>query len=97
MYIVVLATGAFLYSLHTIYIASAMDVARGQAQSTVVSLIYGASFLGAFSPWVAGLIVDAYGTPSAFIYGGVMVILGAAILAATPPAPNLHPRNGGLG
>lgn len=83
LYIVVLAAGAFLYSLHTIYIAAAMDVARGQAQSTVVSLIYGASFLGAFSPWVAGVIVDAFGTPSAFIYGGVMVILGAALLAAT--------------
>ena len=78
-----MAAGAFLYSLHTIYIAAGMDVARGQAQSTVVSLIYGASFLGAFSPWVAGVIVDAYGTPSSFIYGGVMVILGAALLAAT--------------
>ena len=66
----VLAMGAFLYSLHTIYIASAMDVAEGQAQSTVVSLIYGASFLGAFSPWVAGVIVDRTEISNAFIYGG---------------------------
>ncbi len=79
----VLAMGAFLYSLHTIYIASAMDVAEGQAQSTVVSLIYGASFLGAFSPWVAGVIVDSTEISNAFIYGGAMVIIGAIILALT--------------
>ena len=79
----ILAMGAFLYSLHTIYIASAMDVAQGQAQSTVVSLIYGASFLGAFSPWVAGVIVDRTEISNAFIYGGAMVIIGAIILALT--------------
>ena len=80
---VVLAMGAFLYSLHTIYIAGAMDVARGRAQSTVVSLIYGASFLGAFSPWVAGRIVDLTQTSNAFIFGGATVILGALLLSAT--------------
>ena len=81
--IAVLAMGAFLYSLHTIYIAGAMDVAQGQAQSTVVSLIYGASFIGAFSPWVAGWVADQWGNSSSFIYGGVLVILGALILWAT--------------
>ena len=79
----VLAMGAFLYSLHTIYIAGAMDVAQGQAQSTVVSLIYGASFLGAFSPWIAGVIVDLTEVSNSFIYGGVLVILGALVLSAT--------------
>ena len=44
--IIALAMGAFLYALHAIYIGAAMDVAQGEAQSTVVSLIYGASFLG---------------------------------------------------
>ncbi len=79
----VLAMGAFLYSLHTIYIAGAIDVAQGQAQSTVVSLIYGASFFGAFSPWVAGVIVDLSDTSTSFVYGGGMVILGALILSMT--------------
>ena len=79
----VLAMGAFLYSLHTIYIAGAMDVARGRAQSTVVSLIYGASFLGAFSPWVAGRIVDLTQTSNAFIFGGAMVIIGVIVLSLT--------------
>ena len=81
--IVVLAMGAFLYSLHTIYIAGAMDVAQGQAQSTVVSLIYGASFIGAFSPWMAGWVADQWGNSSSFIYGGALVILGAIILWIT--------------
>lgn len=83
LFIVVLAMGAFLYSLHTIYIAGAMDVAQGQAQSTVVSLIYGASFIGAFSPWVAGWVADQWGNSSSFIYGGALVILGALILWIT--------------
>ena len=81
--IVVLVMGAFLYSLHTIYIAGAMDVAQGQAQSTVVSLIYGASFIGAFSPWAAGWVADQWGNSATFIFGGVLVILGALILWAT--------------
>ena len=77
----ILAMGAFLYSLHTIFIAAAMDVAGGEVQSTVVSLIYGASFLGTTSPILAGIIADTYGTPSAFLYGGGVVLLSSFILA----------------
>ena len=43
------------------FIAAGMDVARGNVQSTVVSLIYGAGFLGTFSPWFAGYLVDRFG------------------------------------
>ena len=78
----VLVMGAFVYSLHTIFIAAAMDVAGGKAQSTVVSLIYGASFLGSFSPYIAAMIVDEFGLRSAFLYSGVMVILATLLLAA---------------
>ena len=79
--IIALAMGAFLYALHAIYIAAAMDVSQGEAQSTVVSLIYGASFLGAFSPFLAGVIVDAGTTSDAFVYGGVAVFLAGVVLA----------------
>ena len=79
--IIALAMGAFLYALHAIYIAAAMEVAQGEAQSTVVSLIYGASFLGAFSPFLAGVIVDAGTISDAFVYGGVMVFLAGVVLA----------------
>ncbi|MCY3544378.1 MAG: MFS transporter [Chloroflexi bacterium] len=81
--IIALAMGAFLYALHAIYIAAAMDVAEGEAQSTVVSLIYGASLLGAFSPFLAGVIVDLGTTSDSFIYGGISVIAAAALLAIT--------------
>ena len=79
--IIALAMGAFLYALHAIYIAAAMDVSQGEAQSTVVSLIYGASFLGAFSPFLAGVIVNFGTTSDAFVYGGVMVFLAGVVLA----------------
>ena len=61
--------------------AAALDAARGVAQSTVVSLIYGAGFLGTFSPFVAGLISDKYGIHSVFVYGGVMLIFPTVLLA----------------
>jgi len=80
MMLTVLALGAFLYSLHTIFIAAAMDVAGGQVQSTVASLIYGAALLGAVSPILAGILADAYGVPSAFLFGGAVVLLSTFIL-----------------
>ena len=81
--IIALAMGAFLYALHAIYIAAAMDVAEGEAQSTVVSLIYGASLLGAFSPFIAGVIVDLGSNSDAFVYGGAAVIAAAVLLGLT--------------
>ena len=79
---IIVARGAFTYSLHHIFIAAALDAARGHVQSTVVALIYGAGFLGSFSPFVAGLISDRYGIHSAFIYGGVVLLLPTALLIA---------------
>ena len=79
--VVILAMGSFQYSLHSIFIASAMDVAQGESQSTVVSLIYGAGFFGVFSPVLAGIIIDATVTQNAFLYGGVVVLISAVILA----------------
>ena len=80
LWINVLVMGAFVYSLHVIFIAAAMDVSEGKAQSTVVSLIYGASFLGSFSPYIAALIVDGFGLQSAFVYSGVMVLIATVLL-----------------
>jgi MFS family permease len=86
--IIALAMGAFLYALHAIYIAAAMDVAQGEAQSTVVSLIYGASLLGAFSPFIAGVIVDFGSNSDAFVYGGAAVI-GASVLLGLTRLPKV--------
>jgi MFS family permease len=49
-------------------------------QSTVVALIYGAGFLGTFSPYIAGLLVDEFGIHSAFLYGGVVSVLATVVL-----------------
>lgn len=94
--LVVLAMGSFLYSLHTIFIAGAIDVAEGQSQSTVVALIYGASFFGTFSPFLAGLIVDATIITNAFVYAGVIVLASTVILAITkmPKTANQLAGNG---
>lgn len=77
----VLAMGAFLYSLHVIFIAAAMDVAEGEAQSTVVSLIYGASFLGVLAPLFAGIIVDASVTSNAFIFAAVVSLASVVVFS----------------
>ncbi len=79
--LVILAMGAVLYALHTIFIAAAMDIAGGEVQSTVVSLIYGASFLSIISPLIAGYIVDTTTTTNAFLYGGAVVLFATVILA----------------
>lgn len=80
LFISVLVRGALTYSLHHIFVAAALDAARGVAHSSVVSLIYGAGFLGTFSPYVAGLISDNYGIHGAFFYGGVVLIVPTVIL-----------------
>lgn len=76
----IIAMGAFMYSLHALFIASALDVAGGQLHSTVVSMIYGASFLGILAPVLAGLVADRYGTENAFLFAGALVLLSAVIM-----------------
>ena len=83
LFVAVLVRGALTFSLHHIFVAAALDAARGLAQSTVVSLMYGSGFLGAFSPYIAGLISDRYGIHSAFVYSGVVLIFPTVILALT--------------
>ena len=80
LFVIVVVKGAFKFSLHHIYVAAAIDAARGHAQSTVVSLIYSAGLIGVFSPYVAGLISDSYGIHSAFVYGGSVLLLPTLLL-----------------
>ncbi len=71
--IVILLLGTFLFSLHAILIASATELAGESMQSTTVSLIYAASFVGALAPTIAGVLTDAYGFTSTFLFAGVLV------------------------
>ena len=86
--ITIMAMGTVLYALHAIFIAAAIEAAAGAVQSTVVSLIYGASFIGTLSPVIAGLIWDNYGVEATFVYGGALVLLGTLVLAAMLRLPN---------
>ncbi len=81
--IVVLLLGTFLFSLHAILIASATELAGESMQSTTVSLIYAASFVGALAPTVAGILTDAYGFESAFVFAAALVSLSAVTLVFT--------------
>ena len=81
--IVVLLLGTFLFSLHAILIASATELADESMQATTVSLIYAASFVGALAPTVAGVLTDAYGFSSTFLFAAVLVALSAVILFFT--------------
>jgi MFS family permease len=76
----VFAMGAFLYSLHTVFIAAAMDVSGGKSQATVVSLIYSASLLGTASPIFTGLLIDEFGLKSAFLFSGIISLLATILL-----------------
>ena len=76
----VILKGAFSFPLHHMFIATAMDIAGEKVQSTIVALIYGAGFLGTFSPYLAGHLVDNFGIHSAFIYGGMVSALAAVML-----------------
>ncbi len=86
--LIILAKGAFKFSLHHIFIAAAIDTSKGEAQSTVTSFMYGAGLLGIFSPAVAGAISDAYGIHAAFTFGGVLTLFALAVLVRyRAPAP----------
>ena len=76
----VIARGMFKFSLHHIFVAAAIDTARGQVQSTIVSLVYGSSILGIISPTISGLIADRYGIQSGFFYAGSLSMLALLIL-----------------
>lgn len=79
----VLVRGSLTFSLHHIVVAAALDAAKGASSSTVTSLIYGAGFLSALSPYIAGIISDRYGIQSAFVYGGLILIIPTLILLSS--------------
>ena len=84
----IMAMGTVLYALHAIFIAAAIEAAEGAVQSTVVSLVYGASFIGTLSPVIAGLIWDNYGVEATFVYGGALVLLGTLVLVVMLRLPS---------
>jgi MFS family permease len=90
--IVIVLLGTFLFSLHAILIAAAAELAGEAMQATTVSLIYSASFVGALAPTFAGVLADAYGFGSTFLFAAILVALSAVTLAVTKlPGSRLRP------
>jgi len=81
--LVILALGAFLFSLHAILISTAAELVSEEMQSTVVSMIYASSFLGAAAPTIAGVLADAYGLKITFVLSSALVGVAAIVLAGT--------------
>ena len=74
--ILILIIGIFAYSLHAIFIAYAINNTETKMRSTIIALVYGVSFMGAFAPILAGAIGDFWGTQNTFIFAGLVTILG---------------------
>lgn len=89
--LVILALGVFVFSMQSILTSAAVELAGEGMHSTVVSLIYASSFVGSLSPTVAGVLADAYGLRTAFLFSFVLVALAAAVLALTPLRPRAAP------
>ena len=81
--IVILLLGTFLFSLHAILISAASELTEQSMQSTIVSLIYASSFVGALSPTMAGVLADSTGLKSTFLLAAALVGISAAILTLT--------------
>ncbi|MBM3933356.1 MAG: MFS transporter [SAR202 cluster bacterium] len=79
--VIIVVAGSFKFTLQHIFVAAAIEAAKGQSQSTVVSLIYGASILGILSPFIAGVVSDSFGIESAFIYAAGMAAVATVLLA----------------
>jgi FSR family fosmidomycin resistance protein-like MFS transporter len=81
--LVILLLGTFLFSLHAILISAASELTEASMQSTIVSLIYASSFIGALSPTLAGVLADSYGLKSTFLLAASLVGISAVILVLT--------------
>ena len=75
----ILIVGIFTYSLHAIFIAYAINNTETKMRSTVIALVYGVTFMGAFAPVLAGALGDLWGTQYTFIFAGTVTILGGLV------------------
>ena len=78
------ALGAFLFSGMALLLAAAADVVGSEAQATTVSMVFSAStFFAGFSPFFAGLVADAFGTQSVFLYASIIALATSAYTIMT--------------
>ena len=82
--LVIGALGLFFYSLATVTQATVMDVASINVQASGVGVVTLVSlFLSLPGPIIAGVLVEEFGTQTAFLFAGVVTLLSASLLAVT--------------
>ena len=78
--VLVIVMGAFLFSLMSILLAAATDLVPRDVQATTVSLVFGAAIIvSGLSPYIGGLLADAFGVKSTFLLASGMVLMAALI------------------
>ena len=77
----IVGVGAFAFPLLAIFLAAASDIAGEHLQATTVALVFAATTVfSGISPFVSGLLADAYGVPSVFVFAGGASLVTAAML-----------------
>ena len=91
--LVIIAVGAFIFTFHSIFVATAMDLTATEVHGTTVALCYSSSFIvGAIGPIVGGVLADAFGVKATFLFAGAVVVATAFLLwALRVPKPQLAP------
>ena len=80
--LVIGAMGLFFYGTGNIATAAVMDLSSSHVQGSTMSVM--SVFRHVFTlpaPIIAGVIVTALGTEAAFIYAGVLLLIGAVIIS----------------
>ena len=83
--ILIALLGTFFYSDQPILTAAALDiVGESVATTTLGSLSFVKFVFSALSPLIAGFLYDTYSMNYVFYYVGVLMVVGAIILAFLP-------------
>jgi len=79
---VIICIGAFSYSFQALFVAAASDLGGRHVQATTASLAYTVGpVAGTISPVIAGLVADAFGVSSTFLYAAALLLMGSVALA----------------
>ncbi|MEE8472663.1 MAG: MFS transporter, partial [Dehalococcoidia bacterium] len=86
--------GMFLYSVNSLVQAAVMDMAEGmKLEGTFIGMLWGNNALfGAFSPVIAGLLADTWGTEIPFYYATAIFLI-AGLMAIRLPLSGRQPGN----
>ena len=88
--IIILLLGLFVFSMQSILTSAAVEQAGEGMSSTITSLVYASTFLGALAPTIAGGLADRYGLASTFYMSCALVSSAAIVMAMTKLPKRSH-------